>query len=190
MLIPKRKQPGFFLSPAFSSSHSLNGYFSETSENLNAAEKCFPKLRKTSMRRKSASRNFGKSQCGGKVLPETSESPNTTKKCFPKLRKTSARQESASRNFGKSQRDGKVLPETSENLSATGKAFICIKNGLPANLYSKDSFLPGGRLHSQGLSSMSAESDGQRPDLLLRHINIRHRRLPVIYNLKLRSGYD
>ena len=190
MLIPKRKQPGFFLSPAFSSSHSLNGYFSETSENLSATGKCFPKLRKTSMRRKSASRNFGKSQCGGKVLPETSESPNAAEKCFPKLRKPPMRRKSASRNFGKSQRDGKVLPETSGNPSATGKAFICIKNGLPANLYSKDSFLQGGRLHSQGLSSMSAESDGQRPDLLLRHINIRHRRLPVIYNLKLRPGYD
>ena len=190
MLIPKRKQPGFFLSPAFSSSHSLNGYFSETSENLNAAEKCFPKLRKVPMRRKSVSRNFGKPQRGGKVLPETSENLSATGKCFPKLRKTSARRESASRNFGKPQRDGKVLPETSGNPSATGKAFICIKNGLPANLYSKDSFLPGGRLHSQGLSSMSAESDGQRPDLLLRHINIRHRRLPVIYNLKLRPGYD
>ena len=190
MLIPKRKQPGFFLSPAFSSSHSLNGYFSETSENPNVTEKYFPKLRKVPMRRKSASRNFGKSQCGGKVLPETSESPNATGKCFPKLRKIPARRESVSRNFGKPQRDGKVLPETSGNPSATGKAFICIKNGLPANLYSKDSFLPGGRLHSQGLSSMSAESDGQRPDLLLRHINIRHRRLPVIYNLKLRPGYD
>ena len=141
------------------------------------------------MRRKSASRNFGKSQCGGKVLPETSENPSAAEKCFPKLRKTSARRESASRNFGKPQRDGKVLPETSGNPSATGKAFICIKNGLPANLYSKDSFLPGGRLHSQGLSSMSAESDGQRPDLLLRHINIRHRRLPVIYILKPRPGY-
>ena len=186
MLIPKRKQPGFFLSPAFSSSHSLNGYFSETSENLNAAEKCFPKLRKVPMRRKSASRNFGKSQRGGKVLPETSESPNTAGKCFPELRKVPIRRESAFRNFGKSQYGGKVLSETSESSSATGKAFICIKNGLPANLYSKDSFLQGGRLHSQGLSSMSAESDGQRPDLLLRYINIRHRRLPVIYNLKPR----
>ena len=142
------------------------------------------------MRRKSASRNFGKSQYDEKVLPETSESPNAAEKCFPKLRKIPARRESVSRNFGKPQRDGKVLPETSGNPSATGKAFICIKNGLPANLYSKDSFLPGGRLHSQGLSSMSAESDGQRPDLLLRHINIRHRRLPVIYNLKPRPGYD
>ena len=142
------------------------------------------------MRRKSASRNFGKSQCGGKMLPETSESPNAAEKCFPKLRKIPARRESVSRNFGKPQRDGKVLPETSGNPSATGKAFICIKNGLPANLYSKDSFLPGGRLHSQDLSSMSAEFDGQRPDLSQRHINIRHRRLPVIYNLKPRPGYD
>ena len=189
MLIPKESNRDFFVS-RFLLLYSLNGYFPETSENLNAAEKCFPKLRKVPMRRKSASRNFGKSQYDEKVFPETSENLSATGKCFPKLRKIPARRESASRNFGKPQRDRKVLPETSGNPSATGKAFICIKNGLPANLYSKDSFLPGGRLHSQGLSSMSAESDGQRPDLLLRHINIRHRRLPVIYNLKLRPGYD
>ena len=141
------------------------------------------------MRRKSASRNSGKSQCGGKVLPETSENPNAAEKCFPKLRKTPMWRKSASRNFGKSQCGGKVLPETSENPNAAGKAFISIKNGLPANLYSKDSFLPGGRLHSQDLSSMSAESDGLRPDLSPRHINSRHRRRPVIYNLKPRPGY-
>ena len=155
------------------------------------------------MRRKSASRNFGKSQCDGKVLPETSENPNAAEKCFPKLRKIPMRRKSTSRNFGKPQcggkvlpetsenpnAAGKVLPETSENPNAAGKAFICIKNGLPANLYSKDSFLPGGHLHSQGLSSMSAESDGLRPDLSQRHINSRHRRLPVIYNLKPRPGY-
>ena len=164
--------------------------FPETSENPSAAEKCFPKLRKIPARRKSTSRNFGKSQRDGKVLPETSENPSATEKRFPKLRKTPMRRKSASRNFGKPQCGGKVLSETSESSSATGKAFICIKNGLPANLYSKDSFLPGGHLHSQDLSSMSAESDGQRPDLLLRHINIRHRRLPVIYNLKPRPGYD
>ena len=152
-------------------------------------EKYFPKRRKVPMRRKSASRNFGKSQCGGKVLPETSENPNAAEKCFPKLRKTPMRRKSASRNFGKFQCGGKVLPETSENSNAAGKAFICITNGLPANLYSKDSFLPGAHSHSLDLSSMSAESDGQRPDLLLRHINIRHRRLPVIYNLKPRPGY-
>ena len=150
----------------------------------------FPKLRKIPARRKSASRNFGKSQRGGKVLPETSESPNAAEKCFPKLRKIPARRESASRNFGKFQRDGKVLPETSESSSATGKAFISIKNGLPANLYSKGSFLPSGRSHSQDLSSMSAESDGLRPDLSQRHINSRHRRRPAIYNPKLRLGYD
>ena len=155
------------------------------------------------MWRESASRNFGKPQCGGKVLPETSETPNVAEKCFPKLRKIPMRRKSASRNFGKSQcggkvlpetsenpnAAGKVLPETSENPNAAGKAFICIKNGLPANLYSKDSFLPGGHLHSQDLSSMSAESDGLRPDLLPRHINSRHRRRPVIYNLKPRPGY-
>ena len=172
MLIPKRKQPGFFcllLSPL----HIL-------------LMVTFPKLRKIPARRKDASRNSGKSQRDGKKLPETPENLSATEKCFPKLRKPPMRRKSASRNFGKPQRDGKVLPETSGNPSATGKAFISIKNGLPANLYSKDSFLPGGRLHSQGLSSMSAESDGQRPDLLLRHINIRHRRLPVIYNLKPR----
>ena len=162
----------------------------ETSESPNATEKYFPKLRKVPMRRKSTSRNFGKFQCDGKVLPETSESPNAAEKYFPKLRKVPMRRKSTSRNFGKSQCDGKVLPETSENPSATGKAFISIKNGLPANLYSKDSFLPGAHSHSQDLSSISAESDGQRPDLLPRHINIRHRRLPVIYNLKPRPGYD
>ena len=203
MLIPKRKQPGFFcllLSPlhillmvtfpklrkipARRKDASRNSGKSqrdgkvlpETSENPNVAEKCFPKLRKVPMRRKSASRNFGKSQCGGKVLPETSESPNAAEKYFPKLRKVPMRRKSASRNFGKSQ--------------CGGKAFICIKNGLPANLYSKDSFLPGGHLHSQDLSSMSAESDGQRPDLSQRHINSRHRRRPAIYNPKLRLGYD
>ncbi len=170
------KQPGFFCLP-LSPLHIL-------------LMVTFPKLREIPMRQKSTSRNFGKSQCGGKVLPETSESSNATEKYFPKLRKVPMRRKSTSRNFGKSQRDGKVLPETSENPSATGKAFISIKNGLPANLYSKDSFLPGGRLHSQDLSSISAESDGQRPDLLPRHINIRHRRLPVIYNLKPRPGYD
>jgi len=186
LLIPKRKQPGFFLSPAFSSSYSLNGYFSETSENLNAAEKCFPKLRKVPMRRKSASRNFGKSQYDEKVFPETPENLSATERCFPKLRKISAQRKETSRNFGRSMRDARRLLYLYRSFSGTGKAFISIKNGLPANLYSKDSFLPGGRLHSQGLSSMSAESDGQRPDLLLRHINIRHRRLPVIYNLKPR----
>ncbi|HIX21478.1 MAG TPA: hypothetical protein H9984_03865 [Candidatus Parabacteroides faecavium] len=59
------------------------------------------------MRRKSASRNFGKSQRDGKVLPETSENLSATGKCFPKLRKIPARRESASRNFGKPQRDRK-----------------------------------------------------------------------------------
>ena len=175
MLIPQRKQPGFFCLP-LSPLHIL-------------LMVTFPKLRKTPMRRKSASRNSGKSQRDGKVLPETSENPNVAEKCFPKLRKISMRRKSASRNFGKPQCGGKVLPETSENPNAAGKAFISIKNGLPANLYSKDSFLPGGHLHSQGLSSMSAESDGLRPDLLPRHINIRHRRRPVIYNLKPRPGY-
>ena len=123
MLIPKRKQPGFFLSPAFSSSHSLNGYFSETSENLSATGKCFPKLRKVPIRRKSVSRNFGKPQRDGKVLPETSESPNAAEKCFPKLRKIPARRKSASRNFGNPQCDGKVLPETSETPNAAEKCF-------------------------------------------------------------------
>lgn len=169
------KQPGFFCLP-LSPLHIL-------------LMVTFPKLREIPMRQKSTSRNFGKSQCGGKVLPETSESSNATEKCFPKLRKVPMRRKSASRNFGKPQCDEKVLPETSENSSAAGKAFICIKNGLPANLYSKDSFLPGAHSHSLDLSSMSAESDGQRPDLSQRHINIRHRRHPVIYNLKPRPGY-
>ena len=75
------------------------------------------------MRRKSASRNFGKSQYDEKVFPETSENLNAAEKCFPKLRKVPMRRKSASRNFGKSQRDGKVFPETSENLSAAGKCF-------------------------------------------------------------------
>lgn len=176
MLIPKRKQPGFFcllLSPL----HIL-------------LMVTFPKLRKIPARRKDASRNFGKPQRDGKVLPETSENPSASGKCFPKLRKISARRKETSRNFGRSMRDARRLLYLYRSFSGTGKAFISIKNGLPANLYLKDSFLPGGHLHSQDLSSMSAESDGQRPDLLLRHINIRHRRLPVIYNLKPRPGYD
>ncbi len=109
MLIPQRKQPGFFCLP-LSPLHIL-------------LMVTFPKLRKTSMRRKSASRNFGKSQCGGKVLPETSENPNAAGKCFPKLRKTPMWRKSASRNFGKSQCGGKVLPETSENPNAAEKCF-------------------------------------------------------------------
>ena len=109
MLIPKRKQPGFFcllLSPL----HIL-------------LMVTFPKLRKIPARRKDASRNSGKSQRDGKMLPETPENLSATERNFPKLRKISARRKSASRNFGNPQCDGKVLPETSENLSATGKCF-------------------------------------------------------------------
>ena len=109
MLIPKRKQPGFFcllLSPL----HIL-------------LMVTFPKLRKIPARRKDASRNSGKSQRDGKVLPETSENPNVAEKCFPKLRKTPMWRKSASRNFGKSQCGGKVLPETSESPNAAEKCF-------------------------------------------------------------------
>ena len=109
MLIPKRKQPGFFcllLSPL----HIL-------------LMVTFPKLRKIPARRKDASRNSGKSQRDGKVLPETSENPNVAEKCFPKLRKIPMRRKSASRNFGKSQCGGKVLPETSESPNAAEKCF-------------------------------------------------------------------
>ena len=109
MLIPKRKQPGFFCLP-LSPLHIL-------------LMVTFPKLRKIPARRKDASRNFGKPQCGGKVLPETSESPNAAEKCFPKLRKVPMRRKSASRNFGKPQCGGKVLPETSENPNAAEKCF-------------------------------------------------------------------
>ena len=86
-------------------------------------EKCFPKLRKVPMRRKSTSRNFGKFQCNGKVLPETSGNPNAAEKYFPKLREIPMRRKSTSRNFGKSQCGGKVLPETSESPNAAEKYF-------------------------------------------------------------------
>lgn len=176
MLIPKRKQPGFFcllLSPL----HIL-------------LMVTFPKLRKIPARRKDASRNSGKSQRDGKKLPETPENLSATERNFPKLRKIYARRAETFASLQKLQRDARRLLYLYKSFSATGKAFICIKNGLPANLYSKGSFLPSGRSHSQDLSSASVESDGQLPDLLLRYINIRHRRLPVIYNLKLRPGYD
>ena len=109
MLIPQRKQPGFFCLP-LSPLHIL-------------LMVTFPKLRKIPARRKDASRNFGKPQCGGKVLPETSENLNAAEKCFPKLRKTPMWRKSASRNFGKSQCGGKVLPETSESPNAAEKCF-------------------------------------------------------------------
>ena len=109
MLIPKRKQPGFFCLP-LSPLHIL-------------LMVTFPKLRKIPARRKDASRNSGKSRRDGKVLPETSENPNVAEKCFPKLRKIPMRRKSASRNFGKSQCGGKVLPETSESPNAAEKCF-------------------------------------------------------------------
>ena len=171
MLIPQRKQPGFFclpLSPLhillmvtfpklrktsarresasrnFGKSQYDEKVFPETSENLSATEKCFPKLRKVPMRRESASRNFGKPQCGGKVLPETSENPNAAGKCFPKLRKTPMRRKSASRNFGKFQCGGKVLPETSESPNAAEKLLSVLRTAYLQTFIRKIHFYQAG----------------------------------------------
>ena len=188
MLIPKRKQPGFFCPQI--SYLSLQKLSPEAYITPSATRGDFCISTKTSARRAETFVPLQKLQRGARRLLHLYRNFSATRGDFCISTKTSARHAETFVPLQKLQRDTRKLLYLYRNSSATGKAFICIKNGLPANLYSKDSFLPGGRLHSQDLSSMSVESDGQRPDLLPRHINIRHRRLPVIYNLKPRPGYD
>ena len=189
MLIPKRKQPGFFC-PQISSYLSLQKLSPEAYITPSATRGDFCISTKTSARRAETFVPLQKLQRGTRRLLYRYKNFSATRGDFCTSTKTSARRAETFASLQKLQRGARRLLYRYRNPSATGKVFICIKNGLPANLYSKDSFLPGGHLHSQDLSSMSAESDGQRPDLLPRHINIRHRRLPVIYNLKPRPGYD
>ena len=94
---------------------SAKNTFPEASGNALPTFKCFPNLRKTSRRRKSTFRTFGKPRADGKTLSETSGSSAAAEKHFPKLREAPRRRKNAFRNFGKLRGGGKTLSETSES---------------------------------------------------------------------------
>ena len=99
---------------------SAKNTFPEASGNAPPTFKCFPNLRKTSRRRKSTFRTFGKPRADEKMLSETSGSSAAAEKRFPKLREAPRRQKSTFRNFGKLRGGGKALSEATEYLLLAG----------------------------------------------------------------------